>query len=125
MIRMRSAGGFGSWLMGPDPPGDSNNGRRCFFRTEDVMMREKDLSRHHPDAVFIGWMHFRSGNSIALYNIILTGHPSYGSSVTASTLRRLNLSVPPTPPPVRTMNGLQKGDGAELRAGGSEGDAER
>jgi hypothetical protein len=49
------------------------------------------------DAVFIGWLHSRMGNPIALYNITAQNHPSFGSTVTSKTLRDMNLNVPPTP----------------------------
>jgi hypothetical protein len=49
------------------------------------------------DAEFIGWQYTPRGENFALYNIIDRTHPSYGSTVTEETLRRLKLQVPQTP----------------------------
>lgn len=51
------------------------------------------------DAIFIGWQELRSGNRIAFYNITVAGHPSFGSTVTESSLRKMNLKVPDHLPP--------------------------
>jgi len=50
------------------------------------------------DAKFIAWQPMQSGEIVALFNITNRKHPSYGSTVTADTLRNLHLQVPPTPP---------------------------
>jgi hypothetical protein len=49
------------------------------------------------DAAFLGWQRISSGNAIALYNVMVKNHPLYQSTVTAGTLRELNLKIPPTP----------------------------
>jgi len=51
------------------------------------------------DAVFMGWQKTRSGEFFALYNITAVGHPSFGSTVTEKSLRRLSLQVPGAPLP--------------------------
>ena len=51
------------------------------------------------DAVFMGWQTTRVGGPLALYNITAEGHPSFGSTVTGKSLRKLNLEIPITPPP--------------------------
>lgn len=51
------------------------------------------------DAEFLGWQKINSGEVFALYNITAAGHPSLGSTVTDTTLHKLNLEVPGTPLP--------------------------
>jgi hypothetical protein len=51
------------------------------------------------DAVFLGWQPTPAGTAFSLYNIILKSHPSYHSTVTERTLRKLGLKIPPTPAP--------------------------
>ncbi len=50
------------------------------------------------DAKFLGWQEFPSGCRVAFYNIIAADHPSFGSTVTEMSLRKMNLKVPNTPP---------------------------
>jgi hypothetical protein len=50
------------------------------------------------NAEFIGWQSTPRGENFALYNIIDQTHPSYGSTVTEETLRKLKLQVPAVPP---------------------------
>jgi hypothetical protein len=50
------------------------------------------------DAKFLAWQPIQSGEIVPLFNIIDRKHPSYGSTVTADTLRNLHLQVPSTPP---------------------------
>jgi hypothetical protein len=47
------------------------------------------------DAVFVGWQRTPTGKAFAIYNIIVENHPSYHSTVTGSTLRKLGLKIPP------------------------------
>jgi hypothetical protein len=49
------------------------------------------------DARFMGWQRTKSGEVIALYNVTATGHPSHGSTLSDSGLRKLNLKIPRTP----------------------------
>jgi hypothetical protein len=56
-----------------------------------------EQSQSDSDAIFIGWQEGYSGQSIAFYNIIAKGHPSFGSTVSEMSLRKLNLRVPNTP----------------------------
>jgi hypothetical protein len=49
------------------------------------------------DAKFLGWQPIKSGEMVALFNIIDRKHPNYGSTVTEDTLRNLHLQVPSTP----------------------------
>ena len=55
------------------------------------------------DAEFLGWQKTLTGEKVALYNIIVEGHPSYGSTVCAETLDELNLKVPDVPYPKGPM----------------------
>jgi phage/plasmid-like protein (TIGR03299 family) len=48
------------------------------------------------DANFIGWQNTLSGEIYPLFNITVTGHPLYQSTVSDDTLRRLRLRVPQT-----------------------------
>jgi len=56
-------------------------------------------SSRSEDAVFIGWQEIRAGEPLALFNIKAEGHPSFGSTVTDESLRKLNLEIPHIPPP--------------------------
>lgn len=58
-------------------------------------------------AVFIGWQRNAAGDTFALYNITLAGHPLRGSTVTDRRLRGLNLRIPHTPSPPATGVVLQ------------------
>lgn len=60
------------------------------------------------DATFLGWQKTRSGKAFALYNVTAANHPSHGSTVTETSLRKLNLQVPGTPPQQRTPSGPQE-----------------
>jgi hypothetical protein len=53
---------------------------------------------HGEDAVFVGWQKNDRGDVFPLYTIMVSGHPSYGSTVSGKTLLALNLQIPPTPP---------------------------
>ena len=57
----------------------------------------KNSSVSRPDAVFIGWLKSRLREPFPLYNITVKRHPSYGSTVTRQTLRKLKLRIPETP----------------------------
>ena len=50
------------------------------------------------DAVFAGWQETGSGDTFALYTIVAHANPFRGSTVSASTLQKLHLRVPDTPP---------------------------
>ena len=50
------------------------------------------------DAVFAGWQETGSGDTFALYTIVAHASPFRGSTVSASTLRKMHLRVPETPP---------------------------
>ena len=54
------------------------------------------------DAAFLGWQQTPTGKSFAIYNIIAENHPLFQSTVTASTLRKLGLEIPPTADPRST-----------------------
>jgi phage/plasmid-like protein (TIGR03299 family) len=51
------------------------------------------------DAKFLGWQGEISGELFPLFNITVTDHPLYRSTVSESTLRRLHLRVPRVPSP--------------------------
>lgn len=55
------------------------------------------------DAVFVGWQKTSWGKPFALYNIIAVDHPSWGSTVTDETLRKLRLRIPATPTPSQNL----------------------
>ena len=72
---------------------------------------------HH--AVFIGWQKKATGETFALYNITLAGHPLRGSTVSDRRLLGLLLRIPPTPArPV--SEGVRPGEdgGPEMSQGG-------
>ncbi|CAG0962532.1 hypothetical protein ANRL2_01000 [Anaerolineae bacterium] len=50
------------------------------------------------DAVFAGWQETGSGEAFALYTIVAGANPFRGSTVSESTLRKMHLRVPETPP---------------------------
>lgn len=59
------------------------------------------------DATFLGWQKTRLGEAFALYNVTAANHPSHGSTLSETSLRKLNLQVPETPLPQRTPYGQQ------------------
>lgn len=76
---------------------------------EKYHMRRRDPENEEQvqsdaDAKFLGWQNLRSGKRIAFYNITAAEHPSYGSTVTEVSLRKLNLKVPNTPDPESESN---------------------
>ena len=58
------------------------------------MSNSQNSSGGNADAEFIGWQKNPYGESFALFNITAQNHPIKGSTVTAETLRRMNLTVP-------------------------------
>ena len=64
------------------------------------MLKEANMSEHtkphssDSDANFVGWQEKVSGGSFPLFNITVTDHPFYQSTVSEATLRRLHLRVP-------------------------------
>ncbi|MBN2426302.1 MAG: hypothetical protein JXR46_11855 [Calditrichaceae bacterium] len=58
------------------------------------MDRHKREFTSNSDAVFIGWQETCSGEVIALYTVTKAYHSHYGSTVSAATLRDLNLQIP-------------------------------
>jgi hypothetical protein len=46
------------------------------------------------DAIFLGWQETISGVAVALYNITLKSHPSFGSTVTDQILRDFKPQIP-------------------------------
>lgn len=63
----------------------------------------------HADAQFLGWQESKSGEAFALYNVTAAEHPLYQSTVSANTLRKQHLDIPPTPPPERPLIGSTHG----------------
>ena len=51
------------------------------------------------EAVFLGWQKSASGDIFPLYTVLKTSHPSFQSTVTDKTLRRMHLHIPRTPSP--------------------------
>jgi phage/plasmid-like protein (TIGR03299 family) len=51
------------------------------------------------DAVFLGWQTIIDGELIPLYTITAIGHPSFHSTVSDVTLRKMHLRIPHTPSP--------------------------
>ncbi len=51
------------------------------------------------DADFLGWQQTLSGEIFPLYTITVADHPSYHSTVSEGTLRKLRLRIPRTPSP--------------------------
>jgi hypothetical protein len=58
------------------------------------MYKNTIRSARKADAIFIGWQETSWGEVLALYNITVTGHPSYGSTVTDTELRKMHLRIP-------------------------------
>ncbi len=69
------------------------------MQTEEQNSTSTNQSDSGSDAEFVGWQKTKSGDSVALYNITASGHPSYGSTVSENSLQRMNLQIPETPPP--------------------------
>jgi len=71
------------------------------------MCEDTGPSSADSDATFLGWQKTRSGKTFALYNVTAANHPSRGSTVTETSLRKLNLQVPGTPLPQGAPSGQQ------------------
>ncbi len=56
-----------------------------------------------PDAKYIGMQERPDGTKFPLFNITKEGHPRQGSTVSAETLKKLNLNVPEVPKPEVTQ----------------------
>jgi len=69
------------------------------FKHKKLIAHTVPQSPPNEDAKFLGWQKMRSGEVFALYNVIATGHPSFGSTVTDKGLLKLNLQVPDAPLP--------------------------
>jgi hypothetical protein len=54
-------------------------------------MKNKKSSVSNSDAVFIGWQKRLTGDAFPLYIVTAEGHPYYRSSVSETTLSKLNL----------------------------------
>jgi hypothetical protein len=74
---------------------------------EANMCEDKSPSSAESDATFLGWQKTRSGKPIALYNVTAANHPSRGSTVTETSLHKLNLQVPGTPVPQKAPSSQQ------------------
>ncbi len=61
------------------------------------MVRAVPQTNRIQDAVFVGWQKTGGGETFALYTITAADHPSLGSTVTDTSLRKLNLQIPRTP----------------------------
>ncbi len=62
------------------------------------------------DAVFIGWQETSWGEVLALYNITVAGHSSYGSTVADWELHKLSLRIPKSSPPQGRANKLRSSE---------------
>ncbi|MBP1647608.1 MAG: hypothetical protein H6Q30_1053 [Bacteroidetes bacterium] len=62
----------------------------------DERFSQNDQGEH---VKFLGWQKTRTGELYPLYNIMVKGHPNFGSTVSDKTLQKLNLAIPRTPPP--------------------------
>ena len=67
--------------------------------TEQNDYQPSDPSSQDSDAKFLGWQNVSSGESFAFYNITAADHPSFGSTVTEESLKKLGLRVPDAPLP--------------------------
>ena len=74
------------------------------FHTRRRDPENEEQVQSDADAKFLGWQELPTGNRVAFYNIIAVKHPSYGSTVTEMSLRKLNLKVPNTPDPESESN---------------------
>jgi len=71
------------------------------------MSKNMKRSVRNLDSVFLGWQKKTWGTPLALYNITAVDHPSYGSTVSEDTLRKLNLQIPQIPPRQRGAKKLR------------------
>jgi hypothetical protein len=69
------------------------------IETEDNAAEQTNPSGPVSDAKFIGWQEMNSGEAFAFYNITATNHPSFGSSVSEESLKKLGLQIPDAPLP--------------------------
>jgi len=68
------------------------------MRTENNMSEHTNQSDSNSDAKFLGWQKTKSGETVALYNVTASGHPSCGSTVSEKSLQQMNLQIPEIPP---------------------------
>ena len=61
------------------------------------MAKRSNRSGTKSEAIFIGWQEGLVGTRLALFNITADGHPSKGSTVCETTLRKLDIQVPGLP----------------------------
>jgi hypothetical protein len=76
------------------------------------MCEDASPSSGDSDATFLGWQKTRSGKTFALYTVTAANHPSRGSTLTETSLHKLNLQVPGTPRPQKAPSS-QKDDQRE------------
>ena len=76
------------------------------FKHKTLIAHTVPQSPPNEDAKFLGWQKMKSGEVFALYNVIASGHPSFGSTVTDKGLRKLNLQVPDAPLPQGSVKEL-------------------
>jgi hypothetical protein len=65
------------------------------MQAEANMPEHTNLPGSDLDANFVGWQESMSGDFFPLFMITVAGHPSYQSTVSVSSLRRMGLRVPP------------------------------
>jgi hypothetical protein len=70
------------------------------FTEKTPTPRPLSQGSRNEDAEFKGWQKTGSGEVFPLYNITAAGHPARGSTVTGTTLHKLNLRVPDAPLPL-------------------------
>jgi hypothetical protein len=71
---------------------------------ESMQNEQNEPDRANPsasnsDASFLGWQEMSSGETFAFYNVTAADHPSFGSTVTEKSLKKLGLQVPDAPLP--------------------------
>ena len=70
-------------------------------------MKEERSSASDSDAVFIGWQETLSGDVFALYTITAENHPSYKSTVSEKSLKKMKLRIPKQPGSIKHRKGLK------------------
>jgi phage/plasmid-like protein (TIGR03299 family) len=74
-------------------------GSKYLTAKEMKMARHMDSSDTDFDAKFLGWQKKHSGEIFPVFNITMAGHPLCYSTVSETTLRKLNLRIPQTRSP--------------------------
>ncbi len=75
------------------------------MRNKAKILKHADLPSLNSDAEFIGWQKTSLGKPFPLFNITIAAHPSFESTVSDATLRKLGLRVPQRPYRIKSLRG--------------------